>query len=159
MSKAKETRSTGVERLDRALRLIFERKGERLKLASVQRVRMIVPPPQALSSMRADGGSWFELRDRDDRPVYRRVIENPFTDIEVVVDDPERSLRRIALDEPRGAFFLIVPDIAGARRLVLNAESRKATKAAPAKRGKRGGKPGKSSLYEFKLSKFDRKER
>lgn len=51
-------------RLDRALRLIFERKGDKVRLVSGQRLHMIVPPPQALSPMRAEQGSWRDHRRR-----------------------------------------------------------------------------------------------
>lgn len=100
-----------------SLRLVFEQHGERLALASVQRVAMIAPPPQALRPAGARHGSWVELRDRDGQPVYRRAIHYPL-DAEVVTDDPGRPLRRIGVDHPR-AFFLVVPDVADARTLVL----------------------------------------
>ena len=119
-----------------AVRLIFEQKDGKIKLVSTQRVNMIVPPPQALIPARGDRGSWFELRDTQDRPVYRRVIENPVQDLEVVVDDPGRPLQRIKEDRGRGAFFLIVPDITGVRKVALNLEPRRTFTVAGGKRGK-----------------------
>jgi hypothetical protein len=142
-----------------AVRLIFEQKNGKVKLVSMQRVNMIVPPPQALTSDRGNRGSWFELRDEQDRPVYRRVIENPLQDIEVVVDDPAQPLQRIKGDQVRSAFFLIVPDITGVRRLALNLEPRQVATAAPRKRGKSIRKPAVPTSLEFDFSNIDKKER
>ena len=158
MGKKNETGSPGSERLDRALRLIFERKGEKLKLTSAKRLRMIVPPPQALSPAGEGRGSWIELRDSGDRPIYRRVIQDPMADIEVVVEDPERPLQRLAMDDLRGAFFLIVPDIKGARRLALRSESHSGREAKRDKKRKRTGEPAAPSAHLFDLSRIDRKE-
>jgi hypothetical protein len=161
MNKRDAKEPTGSTRLDRALRLIFERKGDKVRLVSAQRLHMIVPPPQALSPMRAEQSSWFELRDGGDRPVYRRAIEDPLGDLEVVVDDPEQPLQRVALGEARGAFFLIVPDIEGARRLVLRSASYRNPEAKRGKRRKGKGEREATdpSLLELDLSKLDRKER
>lgn len=142
---------------NRAVRLIFEQKSGKVKLVSMQRANMVVPPPQALASDRSNRGSWFELRDKQNRPVYRRVIENPLQDIEVVVDDPVRPLQRVRVDQARRAFFLIVPDITGVRRLALNLEPRQMAMAASGKRGKSIFKPAMSSLHEFDFSIIDKR--
>jgi hypothetical protein len=159
MSKRSASGSAAGKPVNRAFRLIFEQKGNKLKLTSVQRANMMAPPPQALLPERGVRGSWFELRDKQNRPVYRRVIENPLQDIEVVADDPERPLQRIRMDQPRGVFFLIVPDIAGVRRLALNLEARRTSAPAAGKRGKPAGKPPAPALYEFDFSDIDEKER
>lgn len=144
---------------NRAVRLIFEQKNGKVKLVSMQRLNMIVPPPQALVPAQGNRGSWFELRDEQDKPVYRRVIENPLQDIEVVADDPVRPLQRIKDDQARGAFFLIVPDITGVRKLALNLEPRQVAAAASSKRSKSTGKPAVPSLHKFDFSGIDKKER
>jgi hypothetical protein len=158
MSKRRAVSAASKQR-NSAVRLIFEQKKGKVKLVSTQRVSMIVPPPQALTSARGNRGSWFELRDQQDRPVYRRVIENPLHDIEVVADDPGRPLQRVKVDQPRSAFFLIVPDITGARRLALNLEPREMSTAASDKRGKAARKTAAPTSLEFDFSSLDRKER
>ena len=142
-----------------AVRLIFEVKDGKIKLVSTQRVNMIVPPPQALTSARGERGSWFELRDTQDRPVYRRVIENPVQDIEVVDDDPGRPLQRIKDDRGRGAFFLIVPDISGVRKLALNLEPRQTFTATRGKRAKATVEAAAPTALKFDFSNVDKKER
>jgi hypothetical protein len=143
----------------KAVRLIFEQKDGKIKLVSTQRVNMIVPPPQALTSASGRRGSSFELRDTQDRPVYRRVIENPVQDLEVVVDDPRRPLQRIKEDRGRGAFFLIVPDITGARKVALNLEPRRTFTGTGGKRGKSTDEAAAPTSLEFDFSNVDKKER
>lgn len=157
MSADEKRGSGGHQRLDRAVRLVFERKGSEVKLVSAERLRMVVPPPQALYPAHGGEGSWLELRDRDDRPTYRRVIDDPLQEIEVVADNPKRPLQRLAGGEPRGAFFLIVPDIAGARRVALRSAARAAGGEQAA--GKGGRKRAAQPLLEFDFSRVDRKER
>jgi len=109
----------------RSLRAFFEYDGRDVKLVSVQSLEMLAPPPQAIFPRPNEQGSWFELRDGEGRTLYRRVIENPIRqDIEVITDDPEHSLSRVAVETPHGLFFLIAPDIPQAREIVLVADRR-----------------------------------
>lgn len=147
------------KRRNQAVRLIFEQKNGKVKLVSMQRVNMIAPPPQALTSERETRGSWLELRDQQDRPVYRRVIQNPVEDVEVVADDPERPLQRIKADQINDAFFLIVPDITGVRRLALNLEPRYRAAAESGRQAKSKRKSALPTSLEFDFSNIDRKER
>ena len=147
-----------VNRLDRALRLIFHRDGSTVKLASVQRLKMTPPPPQALVPTRPSRGSWFELRDGNDTAVYRRVIQDPLADLEVVMDDPAQSLRRVSFDGQKGAFFLIVPDIAGVRRLALLSESQTRGQAKAQQRSVREGEGSEPLPQIFDLSQSDGEE-
>ncbi len=108
---------------NRALRAIFEYKGQEVRLTAVQPLEMLAPPPQAIIPRPDERGSWFELRDREGRTVYRRVIDNPIReDIEVITDDPDHPLGRIAADQREGIFFVLVPDIPQARELVIVTE-------------------------------------
>lgn len=138
-------------RQQRALRLIFEQRGDKLNLVSTQRVNMVVPPPQALLPQREVRGSWFELRDREGRPVYRRTIDNPLQDIEVIADAPGETLRRIDVDQGGRAFFVVVPDIDGARRFVVHAEPRLSGRDDPTKTARTV-----AATHEFDLSDIDK---
>ena len=151
MDKCGASGATGDHRRQqRALRLIFEQRGDELKLVSTQRLNMIVPPPQALVPKRDTRGSWFELRDREDRPVYRRTIDNPQQGIEVVADGPGEALRRIDDDQGVRAFFVVVPDITDARRFVLHAEPRRLGRDDAAKTART------AATHEFDLSGIDK---
>jgi hypothetical protein len=108
---------------NRALRAVFEYKGQEVRLASVQSLEMLAPPPQAIFPRPNERGTWFELRDREGRTLYRRVIDNPIReDIEVITDDPDHPLSRIAAEQREGIFFLLAPDIPQARELVIVTE-------------------------------------
>ena len=151
MDKCGASGATGDHRRrQRALRLIFEQRGDELKLVSTQRLNMVVPPPQALVPKGDTRGSWFELRDGEDRPVYRRTIDNPQQGLEVVADGPGDALRRIDDDKGVRAFFAIVPDIDGARKFVIHAEPRRASRDDAAKT------VTAAATREFDLSDIDK---
>lgn len=107
----------------RAMRLVFNYEGDSVELVSVQRVTAVPAPPNSLVPRTDEGGFWLELWDATDRPLYRRVIDNPIRgDVEVVTDDDKRPLARVPIERPTGTFFLLVPDIASVRRVVLFSE-------------------------------------
>lgn len=129
---------------NRALRLIFEYKGRTVKMISAERLEMLAPPPQALVPATGDEGSWFELRNREGRPLYRRQIHNPVhQDLEVALDD---RIARVAIEKPAGRFFLIVPDLEASSRVVLKTGL---VSAKPAKA--KDGVPQADPPLEFEL--------
>ncbi len=116
---------------NRSLRITFEYRDDDVKMVSVQRLAMMPPPPQGVTPRENERGSWVELHDSEGRAIYRRAIANPIRrDIEVVAEDPERPLARVRAEEVRGTFFVIVPDLAEARRVVLRTEPSAAPGAA-----------------------------
>lgn len=135
----------------RALRAIFEYKGREVRLASVQSLEMIAPPPQAIFPRSDERGTWFELRDREGQTLYRRVIDNPIReDIEVLTDDPSHPLSRVTSEQPEGIFYILAPDIPQARELVIMTE-------AP-RRPQEGGLEAalEQTAYRFDLGNIDR---
>lgn len=104
----------------RALRLTFTYDGERVALSGVEPVDATPFPPHSIVRDAATQGFWVELADSDGRAVYRRVLEDPLRrDVEVVTDDPRRPLARIPVAAPKGAFFVVVPYLPGARSVAL----------------------------------------
>ncbi len=104
----------------RTLRLVFEYEGRDVRLVSSERVAMTPLPSHELAPGEGATGFWYEVRDPDERPLYRRITENPVqTSVEVLTDDPERPLAREAVSEPRGHFVLHVPDLDEAATLLL----------------------------------------
>ncbi|MFI0739238.1 hypothetical protein ACH4PU_14270 [Streptomyces sp. NPDC021100] len=109
-----------------AVRLIFEYEGPDIRLVSRQRVDAVPPPtddltgPAALAAQPDVKGFWVEVRDGRQRPLYRRVMHPPVRhDAEVFSDDAERSLARVPVDEPKGTFAVLVPEIEGADHVAL----------------------------------------
>lgn len=102
-------------------RLTFAYDGDRISLVSEQHVRMIVPPTQPLEATAEQAGFSVIVRDAQDRPVYRFARTSPFRhDTEVFSDQDDESIRRVAVDHPKGMFVLLVPEVAGATTLELS---------------------------------------
>ena len=124
MKKPKRSPGPSEKPRNRALRLVFEYDGTDIKLISQQRLAMLAPPPHPLVSRENERGFWVLLSDAEGRPLYRRVMDNPIRqDIEVVADDPDRPLARVRVAEPRGQFFVVVPDIPASRSIALFGEA------------------------------------
>ncbi len=106
---------------NRALRLTFEYEGSNVKLVSTQSVEMILPPTQPLESPQDQTGFWFTLSNSQGKPVYRRAIHNPIAyDREVFSNDPKHpSIQRVPVNEPKGTFVVLVPDVQDARTVQL----------------------------------------
>jgi hypothetical protein len=102
-------------------RLTFEYDGDRIRLISEQHVRMIVPPTQPLDQADGVGGFSVLLRDERDRPVYRFTRTSPIRHDAEVFSEPgrERSIERVPVEHPKGAFVVLVPDVPGAKTLEL----------------------------------------
>ena len=106
---------------NRALRLPVQYDGPNVKLISSQSVEMKLPPSHSLTEPEGQSGFWFTLSDSQGNPVYRRVLQNPIRyDREVFSNDPKQpSIQRVKVDEPKGTFVVLVPDVAAARTLQL----------------------------------------
>ena len=83
-------------RPNRALRLIFSYKGSKATLESRQEIAMTVPPSDRTYEYEQQSGFWFELRDAQDRVLYRRVMRNPMEEeLEAPSGDPSRPFTRV----------------------------------------------------------------
>jgi hypothetical protein len=104
----------------RALRLTFAYEGTKVELVSKLAVEMIAPPSDRTDEYEDHAGFWIELRDPDDRLLYRRIMHNPIqTDREAPSGDPDRPFTRVRTDQKQGTFTIIVPDLEQAQDLNL----------------------------------------
>jgi hypothetical protein len=104
----------------RTLRLVFSYEGSDVRLLSADSVEMRSLPSDPLEKTGDNFGFWYELRDRQERPLYRRITQNPMrVSAEVLTDDPERPIAREELTAPRGEFVLFAPDLDEAATLVF----------------------------------------
>lgn len=109
-----------VRQSDRTLRLVFEYEGDHVRLISRDRVEMVTPPSDPIRGPEAASGFMAELRDADERGVYRKVMRNPMLRaVEVRSDDPERPLEWQEMREPSGTFVMMMPDFDDAASLVF----------------------------------------
>ena len=112
-----------------AVRLVFSYEGTAVRLESRQRLETVTPPSDPIERPENETGFWIELRDAKGNLLHRRVMPDPTrADAEVFSDDAERSIARIPVDNPRGAFTALVPDLPGADHVAL-------VSSAPRKRG------------------------
>jgi hypothetical protein len=102
-------------------RLTFEYEGDQIRLVSEQHVRMIVPPSQPLEQAETLGGFHVLLRDQRGEQVYRFTRTSPIQHDAEVFNEPqsERSVERVPVGRPKGAFVVLVPDVPGAKTLEL----------------------------------------
>jgi hypothetical protein len=104
----------------RAIRLVFEYEGDDVTLVERHRLAKRPWPPHALVPREDERGYWVQLSDGEGRPLYRRIIHDPIQrTLEVVGGAPNESLTRIPVDEVRGRFSVVVPDIPAARSVAL----------------------------------------
>lgn len=102
-------------RFNSAVRLTFSYDGPAVKLLSQERVEMVIPPSDPLQGFAKHKGFWAELKDEEDRTLYRQVIHNPTrNDAEVFPDpegNPDQSITRERAPKRKGVFEVLVPDL------------------------------------------------
>lgn len=104
----------------RSIRLTFSYKGDEIRLVERRVVATLAPPSDSLSVGKGETGFWYEIRDARDVVQYRRIIQNPIESaVEIRSDVPQRPLSWLKVDEPRGDFDLLIPDLEEARFLAL----------------------------------------
>ena len=106
----------------KAVRLVFLFAGDQVTLVSQQAVDMVLPPSDPVEGTAAQWGFWYELRDAQDRPLYRKVMHHPMReDVEVFSNDPQQpSTARHALANRKGLFVVLVPDSESGRTVTLS---------------------------------------
>jgi hypothetical protein len=111
------------KRGSRAMRLTFAYEGEEIRLVERQSIEKRVRASDPILEKGEAGrysGFWIELRDAEGQTLYRRVLHDPIqTSVEVPSDDPNQSFSRHTVENPRGTFFVILPDLDRADRLVV----------------------------------------
>lgn len=114
------------EKPAKAIRMIFAFDGEHVHLVSQQSVEMVLPPSDALQGAEGHKGFWYELRDAQDRPLYRRVMNNPMReDVEVFSDDPKQTIARQPAPNRKGVFVVVVPDTEVGHTITLSSSPRR----------------------------------
>jgi hypothetical protein len=105
----------------KAVRMVFSFDGEHVTLVSQQSVEMVLPPSDPLTGTEGRKGFWYELRDAQDQPLYRKVIHHPMReDVEVFSDDPQQhSVTRQVVPNRKGVFVVLVPNTEKGRTVAL----------------------------------------
>jgi len=110
----------------KAIRMIFAFDGEHVHLVSQQNVEMVLPPSDPLQGVEGHKGFWYELRDAQDRALYRRVMHNPMQEnVEVFSDDSKQSVARQTVPNRKGVFVVVVPDTEKGHAVTLSSSPRR----------------------------------
>ncbi len=108
----------------KAVRLIFSHDGDDVKLISQEPVEMTVPPSDPVQGFAGQKGFWAELKDQQDETLYRHVLHNPMRpDVEVFSNDPQQSVAREPVADPKGIFVVLVPDADDGHEVTLSSSS------------------------------------
>jgi hypothetical protein len=119
------------EKPAKALRMIFAFDGEHVHLVSQEPVEMALPPSDPVQGVEGHKGFWYDLRDAQDRALYRRVMHNPMQeDVEVFSDDPKQSIARQTAPHRKGVFVVVVPDVEQGHSVTLSSSPRRVELAA-----------------------------
>lgn len=110
----------------KAVRLVFSFDGDHVTLTSQQPVEMVLPPSDPVEGIEGHKGFWYELRDAQDRPLYRKAIHNPMReDVEVVSDDlRQHSVVRHPVPNRKGIFVALIPDTENGWAVTLSSSPR-----------------------------------
>lgn len=104
-----------------AMRLTFSYSGNQVKLVSQEPVDMKVLPSDELEGYEEHKGFWAELKNKQNKTVFRRVMHNPTrNDAEVFSDDPEQSISRQPTPGRKGMFVVVVPNTEGGQEVTLS---------------------------------------
>jgi hypothetical protein len=129
MSKPSGLRTEG--NAAKAVRLVLSFDGDQVNLVSQQPVEMVVPPSDAVEGSEGQKGFWCELRDSQDRPLYRKVMHHPMReDVEVFSDDPrQHSVARRTVPNRKGVFVVLVPDLENGHAVTVSSSPRSLARA------------------------------
>jgi len=111
----------------KAVRLVFSFDGDHVTLLSQQPVEMVLPPSDPVEGTAGQKGFWYELRDAQDRPLYRKVMHHPMReDVEVFSNDPQQhSVARQIVPNRKGVFVALVPDTENGHTVTLSSSPRR----------------------------------
>lgn len=101
-----------------AIRLLVAYDGDQLNVIDRRRVEMTTPPSDPIQGFAGQSGFWYELRDAGDNVLYRRIAESPITQ-EVEAFEPDGSATRHVIEQPKGVFTVLVPDIPEADHVAI----------------------------------------
>ena len=101
------------------LQITFAYDGERVRLVDIRRRQGIAPgSPLPTPVAGKNSGSWVELRDGQDRPLFYRGLHNP---VRYMVEEhlPDGRIRAVPGPPETGTFEVLLPDIPEAASVVL----------------------------------------
>ncbi len=122
---AQSQRPAGMGR--RALRLTFAYDGEEVTLTRAEPLEKRTPPSDPLirgGQATHRSGFWVEVRDDENRVLWRRRLHDPRNpSVEVPAEGRAGRFERVDVDQPAGSFRVLVPDLPTAKRVTVVAST------------------------------------
>lgn len=118
-----------------AVRYRLGYEGTDVQLLAEQQLEATVPPSVEIGEGERSG-FWYELRDDEERVLYRRVLATPFSGEREVYDQETGAPSWVAAARSAGTLWLLVPSLPDARQLVLH--------GSPPEAGRLHGRPSES---------------
>ncbi len=130
----------------RTLRLTIRSSAKGLELISVERLPMITPPqPGERPEAGKHGGHWLELRDAKNSVLAHRIIDSSLLN-SVDVHSPDGTIRREFGEIRNSVFEVLLPDVEGARYVVVMGDALAASKDATTASATRSGEIARFDL-------------
>ncbi|MFF8370404.1 hypothetical protein ACF05W_16350 [Streptomyces lydicus] len=101
------------------VRFSLEYEGSQVRLVAEERLTTVVPPSDEIDD-EPHMGFWYELRDAEDQVLYSKMMYNPIALDDEVFDPESGAPSPVPVEEVAGSFWLLAPDDAQARQLVLH---------------------------------------
>lgn len=101
-------------------RMIFKSEETSARLMSQQVIKMVAMPSAPLGDWKNTAGSWFELRNKENHLLYRRVLHSfhsKYVEVRLEKSDFSYELEESSISDR--SFCLLIPEIAASAFLVL----------------------------------------
>ena len=114
----RDNNNNKTDKKNKAVRLTFSYQGDKINLISRQSVEKLITIPPESKNPEYISETWFELSDSKRNVIHRQNLNNLIRkDMEVFSDDPNNSISRHKVDEIKGTFSILVPDVSEADSL------------------------------------------
>jgi len=108
---------------NRAIRLTLEYKDQQFRVRERHFLNKRAQSSDPILDKEKDkprSGFWIDLRDANERPIYRQVLHNPVpVSVEIHTDDKNNPIRREVNPNPEAVFGVLIPDLPNAESLVI----------------------------------------
>ena len=96
----------------KVIRLTFTYEGDNITLLARQKVEKLLPSSSTSVNPQESSKFWFELSDSQLNTVYSQTLDNLIKeDMEVFSEDPYSSIIRQKVEDIKGTFSILIPDI------------------------------------------------
>jgi hypothetical protein len=101
-------------------RFLLSHSGKNIALISAKRIQAISPPSDEINEIGRTGGSWVELRNDDNKILYKRILHNFFDEsVEIMTDRSGEALSWQEAEGIKKIISIMVPEMQGADHIAI----------------------------------------